>query len=126
MAWTYSGNPASSSRDEIRFLIGDTDSTSQQLSDEEIDYLATTNPDRGALYPNLAAASSAAGALAARYAKLIDKTVGSLSLSYSQKFDHYTALATRLATEAAGPSSRQPGVPVLGGGGRTYLAGTWP
>lgn len=126
MAWTYSGNPASSARDEIRFLVGDTDSDSPQLSDEEIDYIATTLPDKGVLYPNMAAAASAAAAIAAKYAKLIDKSVGSLSISYSQKHTQYTAMAKDLSTRAsAGGAGRVPAGPVLGGGGRTYLGGSW-
>lgn len=124
MAWSYSGNPASSVRDEVRFLIGDTDENSQQLQDEEIDYIATNAPDTGALYPNVAAAALAASALAARYAKLIDKTVGSLSISYSQKFQQYTSLATSLNTQA-GVATKAVGIPQLGGGGRTYLGGHW-
>lgn len=37
--WTYSGNPASSNRDECRFLIGDTNEHAPIMQDEEIDYL---------------------------------------------------------------------------------------
>lgn len=41
MAWTYSGNPASSARDALRFLIGDTNSAEPIMQDEELDYLIT-------------------------------------------------------------------------------------
>lgn len=47
--WTYSGNPASSSKDECRFLIGDTNEQFPIMQDEEIDYLiseAGGNEDR--------------------------------------------------------------------------------
>ena len=40
MTWSYSGDPASSDRDAIRFYIGDTDTTLQLLQDEDIDFLA--------------------------------------------------------------------------------------
>ena len=41
MTWTYSGNPSSTERDAVRFLVGDTDTNDQLLSNEEIDYLVT-------------------------------------------------------------------------------------
>ena len=46
MAWSYSGNPALSRKDEVRFLIGDTnsDSDEQMLTDEEIEYSLTLYP----------------------------------------------------------------------------------
>ncbi len=36
---TYSGNPLSSPTDEVRFLVGDTDTDNFYLSDAEINYL---------------------------------------------------------------------------------------
>jgi hypothetical protein len=42
MSWSYSGNPQSSTRDECRFLIGDTNEKMPIMQDEEIDYLITT------------------------------------------------------------------------------------
>jgi hypothetical protein len=45
MAWTYSGNPGASPLDEVRFLIQDTDSTSQLLSNEELNYLLASYLD---------------------------------------------------------------------------------
>lgn len=46
MSWNYSGNPATSRKDEVRFLIGDTnnDPDEQMLQDEEIDYLLSIFP----------------------------------------------------------------------------------
>ena len=38
MSWEYQG-PSASEKDEVRFLIGDTDVEDQLLSDEEITYL---------------------------------------------------------------------------------------
>lgn len=126
MAWTYSGNPASSDRDEVRFLIGDTDSKDQLLSDDELDYILSVIPDPGASYHNLKAASSACEAIAAKLSKVTDKSVGSLSISYSQRRQHYVDLAKDLAARAtSSAASGSPGVPVLGGGGQTYLGGDW-
>jgi hypothetical protein len=42
MAATYSGNPAASERDMIRFRTGDTDMTSALLQDAEIDAMIAT------------------------------------------------------------------------------------
>lgn len=39
MTWSYSGNPANSNGDAVRFNIGDTDPTRPILQDEEIAYL---------------------------------------------------------------------------------------
>lgn len=39
MSWSYTGNPASSNKDLVRYLIGDTDSGDQLLQDEEIDFV---------------------------------------------------------------------------------------
>ena len=41
MSWTYSGNPANSKLDEMRFVIGDTNESSPIMQDEEIEYLIT-------------------------------------------------------------------------------------
>lgn len=41
MSWSYSGNPQSSLRDELRFLIGDTDESEPIMQDEELDFLIT-------------------------------------------------------------------------------------
>lgn len=38
MSWNYSGNPATSDLDEVRFLLQDTDETTPLFEDEEIQY----------------------------------------------------------------------------------------
>src|SRR5262245_53369106 len=43
-AWSYSGNPASSARDMVRFLIADIDPQSQQLNNAEIDAILAVEP----------------------------------------------------------------------------------
>jgi hypothetical protein len=42
MAWTYTGDPKSSEKDEYRFLIRDTDANEPVLQDEEIQYILDT------------------------------------------------------------------------------------
>lgn len=81
--WTYSGDPRSSPRDAVRFLIRDTDEADQHLSDEEIAYLLQTSGSNV-----MQAAVLGADRLAATYASksasgISQKTVGALSISYS-------------------------------------------
>ena len=94
MSWTYSGDPAASDADAVRFLIGDTSTTDQQLQDAEIAYLLTTE---GSVYR---AAAQAARSIGAKYARLVDKSVGDLRLSYSQRAASYEKLAASLVARA--------------------------
>jgi hypothetical protein len=95
MAWNYSDDPNSSKRDEVRFLIGDTDTSDQLLTDREIDFAVTRHSDA-----NLAAVACAL-AIAAKYSRLADKAVGDLRLSYSQRSTQYIKLAGELKRQAA-------------------------
>jgi hypothetical protein len=92
MAWTYTGDPASSDRDAVRFLIGDTDQAEKLVSDEEVDWaLQVTN---NAIYQ---AAHDLCVTLAAKYARLAtSKSVGDLSLSYSDRSAAFYSLADRI------------------------------
>lgn len=94
MTWTYSGNPASSTRDAVRFEIGDTITGDQELSDEEIAYVLTQET-------NVKYASAACcDRIAAKYARKVEKSVGDLKLSMQQKFDQYMKLAERIRSRA--------------------------
>ncbi len=95
MAWTYSGDPAASDLDQVRFRIGDTDTDDQQLQDAEINWAIAEETDL-----DLAAATSAL-AIAAKYARLADKEVGDLQIQYSQRQKHYQDLAKGLSADAA-------------------------
>ena len=116
MAWTYSGDPASSARDAIRFLIGDTDSSDQLLSDEEIAWVNTeasgTPTGTIALYD---AGSRCCLAIAAKLAREADKSIGDLSVSLSQRAAAYREQSATLK----GLSAREGGVPVPYAGGIT-------
>lgn len=90
MSFTYSGDPLSSLRDEVRFLIGDTNENDAQFSDREIEYLLA---DESNVY---LAAANGAFSLAAKYARMVDKSVGDLSISYSQRQKHFADLAAQL------------------------------
>lgn len=89
MTWSYS--PAlSTEKDQVRYLIGDTDMTDQLLSDEELAFSLT----RASTLDG--AAADAAQAIAAKFARMVDRTVGPLSIRYSEKQQHYELLAERL------------------------------
>ena len=100
MTWTYGGNPSSPPRDEVRFLVGDTDTTNQLLTDEEIAYLL-------AQWNNSAyiAASHGCDSLASKFAAKSDysKSVGDLSIStqFGQQSDRYRSLGATLLAQAA-------------------------
>lgn len=107
--WTYGGDPQNNSTDAIRFLIGDTESGDRQVTDQEIGYML-------AQYPNsYECAARICKALAAKYARCIDKSVGPLSRSFSQKFQHYSELADSLMDQF---SSGGEGVGIWGSGWR--------
>lgn len=90
MTWTYSGDPSDSTRDAVRFLIGDTDTTDQLISNEEIDYMLT---EHGTVSR---AASESARSIAAKFARLMNRSIGGLSADFSQKYQHYMELAESL------------------------------
>ena len=92
--WSYSTDPSTSPKDEVRFLLGDTNQNDPLISDEEINYLIGKWSD-----PYICAAMGAE-ALSAKYASLIDRSVGSLSISYSQRSQQFADLAKRLRQQA--------------------------
>jgi hypothetical protein len=116
VAWTYSGDPASSARDAIRFLVGDTDTNDQLLSDEEIAWVnteATGSPtSTDSLYE---AAVRCCITIAAKLAREADKQIGDLSVKLSQRAGAYRTQADELRTLA----QREGSVPVPYAGGIT-------
>jgi hypothetical protein len=96
MTFTYSGDPSTSTRNYVRFLIHDTDSTDALFSDEELNYVITE-------WGNDAykAARECAEILIARFSRLADsssKSVGDISVSesFTSKIQHYKELANSL------------------------------
>lgn len=108
MSWTYSGNPGASKLDEVRFLIQDTDTTDQLLSNEEITYLLNQFANDA-----FGAAISAVTALIAQGSRVTEesKTVGDLSLSIKSGA-RVQQWQTLLATLKAEQFRRDPGAPV--------------
>lgn len=94
MTWSYTGNPANSDLDALRFRLGDTDPADQQFSDEELDYLLAEK----STVP--LAALEAARQLHFRYSKLVDKTVGDLKISYGQRAGRYKELISQLKRDS--------------------------
>lgn len=108
MTWSYSGSPGDSTLDEIRFLIQDTDTDDQLLSNEEITYLADAYGDA------YSAAVAAVGVLIAKASKVVEesKTVGDLSLSVKSgaRLAQWQALMESLKAERF---RRYPAAPVV-------------
>jgi hypothetical protein len=92
----YGGNPGTDWHDAVRLLIGDTDNTDPQFTDAELDFFATAMGT-----DNYAVAAEACRALAMKYARLCDQSVGRVSVSYSQRSQRYADLAVRMDTQAA-------------------------
>lgn len=113
MTATYTGEPATVPVDAVRLYLGDTTSPFL-LTDEEIEFFLTTADDDA-----LGAAALGAGGLAARFAGLVDSTVGDVSKSYSQRAKGYADLAARLAGDVA-TASAGGSVPVPWAGGLSY------
>lgn len=100
MTWSYGGDPANSIVDRVRFLSGDTDTTNQQVSNEEISFLLSEN--------NSDAYLSAAGVCEAAASKASGKadysrSVGDLSIStqYSAHANSLLKLAEVLRMKAS-------------------------
>lgn len=92
MSWSYSGNPADSTKDTVRFLIGDVEADDPLLSDEEIAYVISESG--GSVYQ---AAHDACYHIASTFSRMAtSKSVGDLSLSYANRADAYFKLANEL------------------------------
>jgi len=89
MTWTYA-LPITTSLHATRFYCGDTDTTQQLVQDEEITYVLASQPNP------VSAAAIVCDAIAAKFAREADATVGQVSESASQKASAYIALAKRL------------------------------
>jgi hypothetical protein len=114
MTWTYGGAPGTTSaatrRDAVRLLVGDTDTTEQQTSDEEIAFALSQGSDD--IY---VAGAIICRAISGKYARLVDSSVESVSSSYSQRAAQYAELAVRLTKDSKRLGSVGLGVPDAGG-----------
>lgn len=94
MTFSYSGDPSSSTKDQVRFYLGDTTETGATFSDEEITFALGQNSDKP-----LPAAIFLALSAAARYARYVTKSVGDLSISYGELATNFRTLATTLSQQ---------------------------
>ncbi len=101
MNFTYSGDPSTSDGDLVRFLIGDTDSAAWQLSDEEIQAMLTLNAPSEIGFDAILAAAACAEALAGKYARRADKSVGDLHITNSQISKNYLDMSARLRRQSS-------------------------
>ena len=107
----YEGDPGGSIEDEVRFLIGDTDTANELFSDDEIDYLVAEHETaiRAAYHGSLA--------LAGKFSAKQDIAVGSARLEYASMAQKYTDLSKSLADRGgdAGVNSTRVGPPYASG-----------
>lgn len=94
MTWSYQ-DTMPTDKDKVRFYVGDTVSTSQKLSDQEINFALT---EAGS--PRLAAALCC-DRLAAQFTALVDTTVGTLRIAHSNKAAQYQKMAATLRARGA-------------------------
>ncbi|CAB4195108.1 hypothetical protein UFOVP1279_44 [uncultured Caudovirales phage] len=106
---SYSGDPSASPLDEVRFIIGDTNSLDEKLTDDEIDYLLTKWVDP------MKTAHAAAMSLVALYTGKMNKSIGSTSVDYSQLMQQYQSLASSIARRGGFSTVAMTAIPLAGG-----------
>lgn len=108
MTWSYSGDPANSELDQVRFLVNDTDRDDQLLQDEEIDW-AISQQSTVTL-----AAALCLRALANRFSRMVTRKIGDLWVSCSDMAPAFAARAEEL--DPGGATSAVPlALPSFGG-----------
>lgn len=91
MAFNYDASQLSTSQlYQVRFTIGDTDSTDPLLQDEEINFVLSQKTTV------LAASISCCESISAKYARMADYSLGPYSIKASQKAERYKQLAKEL------------------------------
>ena len=95
MAWSYDPN-LSTKKDEVRLIIGDTDTNDQLLQDEEIEYFLEQTQNSVTQ-----ASIKAIMAIIAKLSRKVDKSVGEAKLSLSQQIEHYRKLLDDLKSNMA-------------------------
>jgi hypothetical protein len=107
VAWTYSGDPASSPRDELRFTIQDTDTSLQLLTDGELDWLLSQWMER---FDSITyVASIAAGVIARKFTGIVSVSSDGVSVSTADLAARYRDMAAALRDEY---KAHQVGAPV--------------
>jgi len=96
MGWTYSGRPDSSTKDEVRFLVGDVYLDNQIVSDEEIGYSLSVH----SIVQK--AAAMVCRAIAARFSSKVSMSAAGVSKSCSDLSKAYEQRAKELESSAQG------------------------
>lgn len=111
MTWTYSGDPSTSDKDNVRFTIGDTEVDMPQMTDEEINFALNTS-DASVSRASIMCVKN----LTAKYAKAVNYKIGPESVNAKDRYDQYMSLLTKLEkdmyTVGAAPSAYIPTTPV--------------
>lgn len=90
MSFTYSGDPAASQLDAVRFALGDTIKEGALLQDEEINYLISRNETKSGLMA--AAFRQAATCLGIRAVK---RTLGPQTEDPTARLNYYKEMAVK-------------------------------
>lgn len=109
-SWSYSGNPLANAKDAVRFTIGDTDSTEPLLLDGEIEFLLVQYQD-----VVLNASIRACEMIMAKFARLVNERVGSVSVDWKDRMAAYKAMRDDLTRRLALTDA----IPFCGGISRT-------
>jgi hypothetical protein len=132
MTWTYTANPfqllfvgppyanAQQCRDTVRFLLGDTNTTDQQLQDSEVDGLVLLNtPVTSGVQVGFSnvfqAAVTGCVGLSAKYTRQANKSVGDVSIQFAAIAQSYRDLQPQICAIAA-----RYDVPIPYAGGQSY------
>jgi hypothetical protein len=107
LTWTYSGDPSASNRDKVRFLVHDTDTTRQLITDEEVAWALT---DAGGNYYR--AAATCCRVIGSEFAQS-NVTVGDVAEVFFGADANWTTLAEEYDRKAAAVGSCPS--PFLGG-----------
>lgn len=103
MSWTYSGNPAASTKDAVRFEIQDVFSAKPLLQDEEIVYaLSKEGGEEPDMREVLSAAAFCAETLSMRFAAQADTVIGSIQATYTKQASGWASRAQDLRRRAQG------------------------
>lgn len=94
MTWSYSNDPKTSPKDEVRFIIGDTDPKYAFLQDEEILYILEQEKNSVT-----ATAISAVRRIIAQVARQVNYTIGPEKVEASQRLSNFQTLLTTLLEE---------------------------
>jgi hypothetical protein len=113
MTWSYTGDPSSSAKDEVRFLSGCTNTDRQLVSDEEINYALSQYSE-----PNLAAAL-VLRALAALFSRETDYREGDISVADSKQAKAFLDMANELDPSGITTNAAVLALPSFGGLSKT-------